>query len=162
MSLTLVTLGSSYCKSVGICLFTLASKTPVSFGQASILPVLQVPWSTGLSVVSISPFPFIPSTCAPQETVGESSLRHPVPTHYPFTLKTLSKKDFPCPRFSMTCHPRPSSPLICLLFTYAQWETPPGHQRASPVLVATHVPHHQNSTRHSVGSQWTTGETNQL
>lgn len=42
----------------------------------------------------------------------------------------------------MTCHPRPSSPLVCLLFSYRQYRTPPGCQRASPVLVATSVPHH--------------------
>lgn len=83
----------------GSCLFTSASKTPFSFGQASILPVLQAPGATVLSLVTISPSPFSPSTCALQETVGDSSLRHPDPTHYPFTLETPPEKVAPGPYY---------------------------------------------------------------
>lgn len=97
MSLILVALGPSHGDPV--CSPQLLRPLLASAKLASILPVLQAPWATVLSLVTISPSPFSPSTCALQETVGDSSLRHPDPTHYPFTLETPPEKVAPGPHY---------------------------------------------------------------
>lgn len=98
----------------------------------------------GLQTYLQSPFLFPLSDPARVYFKRLSEMRHSS-TQFPPTIlspwKLSPRKLSPFP-FSMTCHPRPSSPLACLLFTYAQYWTPPEHQRASPVLVVTHLPNH--------------------